>query len=388
MKVILGIFVVFLSSLLVLFSSYANISDVKITKAKPDVEITEIEDYSNSDEINNNSSYKKESTTGEQTSNTYETVKPKNKKIETVEKNKEIPIEPYQVSNPRSTTELKNIVVPEYKDSNQKPYRTVLLMGTDVVRVGNSYSTKGRTDAIMLAKISDSKIDLLSIPRDSYVHIKGYGHRKINSANVYGGPELLKDTIENWLKVKIDDYILINTAGVTDMIDLFGGIDFNIPKRMRYYDYTGKLFINLYPGMQHLDGRKVHDFLRFRNDALGDLNRVKREQEVIKTLVNQFLKPSNLLKIPSAFYILNKNIETNMSVSKMVFMAKSVLQNEDLKNKISMQTLPGSGKMYNGAWYWFINKDESTEMLTDLSIVETDKNINLEKNSSDETQTE
>lgn len=386
MKIILGIFVVFLSSLLVLFSSYAGITDVKITQAKPDKEITQITDYSNSDEINNAALNKTENI--EEDDNNQNFVN--DNKVTLVKKNtttRKIP-DYYQNVNRRLTTELKDIIVPAYKETEQKPYKTFLLMGTDVVRNGGNYSTKGRTDAIMIAKISDSKIDLLSIPRDSYVNIAGYGYRKINSANVYGGPELLKETIESWLKIKIDDYLLINTAGVIDMIDLFGGIDFNIPKRMRYYDYAGGLFIDLYPGVQHLDGKRVHDFLRFRNDALGDLNRVKREQEVVKTLVNQFLKPSNLLKIPSAFYILNKNLETNMGVSKMVFMAKNVLQKEDLKNKISMQTLPGSGKMYNGAWYWFINKNESEQMLSDLNMIEKDNSTNLEEANSDENQTE
>lgn len=383
MKIILGIFIVFLSSLLILVSSYAGITDIKVTKAKPDKEITAITDYSNSDEINNTTLNKAETNYTEDVTSNAETSNSK----KTIIANKK-PTDYYQTERRKLTTELKDIAVPEYKETEQKPYKTFLLMGTDVVRHGSNYSTRGRTDAIMLAKISDSKIDLLSIPRDSYVNIKGYGYRKINSANVYGGPELLKNTVENWLNVKVDDYMLINTAGVIDMIDLFGGIDFNIPKRMKYYDYTGGLFIDLYPGVQHLDGKKVHDFLRFRNDALGDLNRVKREQEVVKTLVNQFLKPTNLLKIPSAFYILNKNLETNMGVSKMVFMAKNVLQNEDLKNKISMQTLPGSGKMYNGAWYWFVNKNESEQMLSDLNMTKKDNNTNLEETISDETQTE
>lgn len=388
MKIILGIFVVFLSSLLILFASYAGITDVRITQAKPDKEITQITEFSNEDEINNVILDKIEDNDPKDISKSV--VNTENKKI-TFKKNNvpsKKPPDYYQTKNHRSPTELKDIAVAEYKDKEQKPYKTFLLMGTDVVKYGNTYSTRGRTDAIMLAKISDSKIDLLSIPRDSYVNIKGYGYRKINSANVYGGPELLKTTLEKWLDVKIDDYMLINTAGVIDMIDLFGGIDFNIPKRMRYYDYAGGLFIDLYPGVQHLDGKRVHDFLRFRSDALGDLNRVKREQEVVKTLINQFLKPSNLLKIPSAFYIINKNLETNMSVSKMVFMAKNVLQNEDLKNKISMQTLPGRGKMYNEAWYWFINKNESDQMLSDLNMIKKNNSTNLEKANSDENQTE
>ncbi|RZL08784.1 MAG: transporter substrate-binding domain-containing protein, partial [Pedobacter sp.] len=174
-----------------------------------------------------------------------------------------------------SSTPLNMPSVEPYVDNDSKPYKLFLVMGTDVVYSypgKKTHSTNGRTDAIMIVKMSDEKIDLISVPRDTRVYIPGFGYDKINAANVYGGPELVKKTIDNWLGIHIDDYALFNTFGVVQFVDLFGGVDFNIPKRMKYTDNSAKLHIDLYPGMQHLDGMKVHNFLRFRHDGMGDLN--------------------------------------------------------------------------------------------------------------------
>ncbi|MFN8671960.1 MAG: LCP family protein [Candidatus Sericytochromatia bacterium] len=344
MRFFIGIASTILIILGLLFTSYANIDSGKIISPKPDKQITYIEDSSN-DEIKNNV-VKSEASTP---SNLDENYKP---------------------SENKPSSKLKDIKVPEYIETEQKESRLFLIMGTDVVyNYRNKVnSTRGRTDAILLAKMTNEGIDLISIPRDSYVNIPDYGYNKINSANVKGGPELLKKTVENWLNLKIDDYVLINTFGVIEFVDLFGGIDFNVPKRMKYNDYAGNLFIDLYPGMQKLDGKKVHDLLRFRNDELGDLNRVKREQDMIKAILTQTLKPSNLLKIPSALYILDNYIETSMNSSKVVFLAKKLLETDDLKNKISMQTLPGIGGTKNGAWYWFIDEKETKNILSELNI--------------------
>ncbi|MEK7433632.1 MAG: LCP family protein [Cyanobacteriota bacterium] len=341
MKLLISVIIIVILPLFLFFSSYAFIDSGKVIKPKPDTNISSIRDYS-SEEINNNANI-----------NTSE------KKI--------------HIENPQKaeiSKKLRDIKVEDYKETEIKPYKLFLITGTDVVyNYGRKInSTKGRTDAIILAKLSDNSIDLLSIPRDTYVNIPEYGDNKINAANVKGGAKLLKETIENNFNLKIDDYILINTSGVVEFVDLFGGIDFNIPKRMRYNDYSANLFIDLYPGFQHLDGKKVHDLLRFRNDALGDFNRVKREQEVIKAIISQILKPSNILKIPSALYILDNYIETSMSSSKIVFNAKKILEADDIKNKISMQTLPGVGGTKNGIWYWFLDKKETQKIFEELNI--------------------
>lgn len=274
-----------------------------------------------------------------------------------------------------------------YNETEEKPYRLFLVMGTDVVYSypgKKVHSIKGRTDALMLVKMTDDKIDLVSIPRDSRVLIPGFGYDKINAANVYGGPELVKKTIDNWLGVHVDDYAIINTFGIVQFVDLFGGVDFNIPKRMKYNDFSAKLFIDLYPGMQHLDGTKVHNFLRFRHDGMGDLSRVARQQEILKAMVPQILRPLNLLKIPKAVRIISNNMETNISTGKFLFLANKALQMPDLKNNITMHTLPGDGRMYKGGWYWFIDEKGANRVLQEVGLREGGTQNNLVSTSKQE----
>jgi LCP family protein required for cell wall assembly len=253
-----------------------------------------------------------------------------------------------------------------------KPYKLFLIMATDVVYNGSGKRTRslqGRTDSIMIAKLSEDSIDLLSIPRDSRVYIPGFGFDKINAANVYGGPELLLKTLEKWLNVHIEDYALINTFGVVQFVDLFGGIYFNVPKRMHYIDHTAKLNIDLYPGYQHLDGIKVHNLLRFRHDGMGDLNRVARQQQFIRVMLPKVLSPLNFLKVPSAIGIINDNVKTNLSTRKILYLANKAIHINDLKDKITMHTLPGTGGMYRGGWYWLVDEKKAHKMLEDLALV-------------------
>ena len=372
MRWITGILVVIISSCLGLFTSYATVDMLpgheKTITAKPEDNIIGIDESEGSDAVitENNES--------------------------TVEKTAEKVLNPDEVqvvegSNPND----KNDTFDEQAEE-AKPYKLFLIMGTDVVYSGSGKKTRslqGRTDSLMIAKMSDSGVELISLPRDSRVNIPGFGYDKINAANVYGGPELVMKTIEKWLNIHIEDYAIINTFGIVQFVNLFGGVDFNIPKRMRYTDHTANLYIDLYPGYQHLDGLKVHNFLRFRHDGLGDLSRVSRQQQMIKVMVPRILKPLNLLKIPSAIGVINDNIQTNLSTRKILYLANKALYITDLKENITMHTIPGTGGMYHGGWYWLVDEKGTNKLLQKLSLIpggnnlanDPDKNSQLSNNS-------
>ena len=131
----------------------------------------------------------------------------------------------------------------------------VLIMGVDIRK-----DDVGRSDTLMIATI-DPRLDqatLLSIPRDTRVKIRGRGYDKINAAFAYGGVELAESTVENFLGIDIDHYVLINTRSFVKIIDAIGGVDIDVEKRMFYedpWDDDGGLVIDLYPGEQHMDGK-------------------------------------------------------------------------------------------------------------------------------------
>ncbi|MFH1347966.1 MAG: LCP family protein, partial [Candidatus Margulisiibacteriota bacterium] len=115
----------------------------------------------------------------------------------------------------------------------------VLILGTDITFDSRTRKPipdiDGRTDTIVLARIDPihSKINLLSIPRDTYANIPGFGRQKINAAHVYGGTALTKQTIAQLIKQPVDYYIEITPPAVTKMVDLLGGVTIDVEKDMR-----------------------------------------------------------------------------------------------------------------------------------------------------------
>ena len=146
---------------------------------------------------------------------------------------------------------------------------TLLVMGIDrVLDVPNDSprAFSGRSDTMLLLRFDPSvrSLRLLSIPRDSRVRIPGYGHRKINVANVYGGGELASSVVSNTLNdVTVDGYLRVTTDAFKQLVDLVGGVEVFVPYQMTYRDVTQNLEIDLPAGKQTLNGEQAEQFARF-----------------------------------------------------------------------------------------------------------------------------
>jgi LCP family protein required for cell wall assembly len=232
----------------------------------------------------------------------------------------------------------------------------VLFMATDVeieLRGGRRVAgLRGNTDTMILARLDPprNQIRLLSIPRDTRVPIPGHGTFKINAANPYGGPRLAQEVVASFLEVPVDRYVVINTQGVIQLVDALGGVNVYVPKPMHYDDNTGGLHIHLDKGWNHLDGRRAHDFLRFRHDDQGDIGRVQRQQAFMQALMSQYLTPINLLKTPRLLAVARANMETDLTSDELV---KVVGWAKDLeRNQVSQAMVPGREAVIGGGWYW------------------------------------
>jgi LCP family protein required for cell wall assembly len=154
----------------------------------------------------------------------------------------------------------------------------------------NTGSTEGqRTDTLMIMHIPIlGAPTLVSIPRDSWVGIPGYGQGKINSAFAVGGPELLITTVEQATGLHIDNYVEIGFAGVADTTDALGGVRL-CPDR-RYDDANSGLKVK--KGCQVMDGQDALAYVRMRYaDPRGDLGRVERQQEFISAVAKRAMSP-------------------------------------------------------------------------------------------------
>lgn len=235
---------------------------------------------------------------------------------------------------------------------------TMLLAGTDA---GGS-----RTDTIMVAvyHLDEGKIDILSIPRDTRVLINGK-YRKINSANVYGGTDLLIQTIRDTFGIGINYYAVITNTGFVEVIDALDGVDFYVPHDMNYDDPVQNLHIHLKEGMQHLDGKQAEGVVRWRKNNTGssggDIPRVKTQQDFIKALIEQKLTLSNINKIGDLYKVLTEHLNTNVTIKDALGLVPN-LQEFNTEN-VNMYQLPGDGKTISGASFFLYEQEEAQRII-------------------------
>lgn len=252
----------------------------------------------------------------------------------------------------------------------------VLLMGIDEVPDVPETSAEifsGRTDTLLLARVDpeNKTVNMLSIPRDTRVNIPGYGSAKINHANVEGGPELVAQTIgTNLGPVPIDRYVRVSTGAFREIVDLVGGVEVNVPKRMVYEDKTQGLYIDLYPGWQTLNGDQAEQFARFRKDETGDIGRVQRQQMLLKALRQRLTSPAIIPKLPQIVRVLQRYIDTNLSLEEMLALASFALELQP--DNLHMVMLPGrfsEVSEYNAS-YWLADADKGSRILQDFFQIE------------------
>jgi LCP family protein required for cell wall assembly len=248
----------------------------------------------------------------------------------------------------------------------------ILVMGIDEVPGVSESSPEifsGRTDTLLLVRLDpqSGNVNVMSIPRDTRVQIPGYGMDKINQANVEGGPELVAQTIAyNLGNIEIDRYIRVHTGAFREMVDLVGGIEVYVPKRMEYTDQTQDLYIDLYPGWQTLDGDQAEQFARFRKDANGDIGRVQRQQMLLKAFRERLTNPTVIPKLPQAIRVLQRYVDTNLTLEEMLALANFGLEIEP--DDLHMVMLPGrfSGSSEYVASYWLPDWEASAQIFQDF----------------------
>jgi LCP family protein required for cell wall assembly len=261
---------------------------------------------------------------------------------------------------------------------------TVLFMGTDMVyadprrREMERDSTRGNSDTLMLAFLNPYRhtVSVLHIPRDTEAYVGQYGIRKINSANVLGGPDLAKQTVSQLLDVPIDHYVIMNIQGLVELVNELHGITVNVPKRMSYMDWTGKLKIDLQPGFHTLTGNQAMGFVRFRHDALGDIGRIQRQEIFLQAVLKKALDPTSWLHVPALVEIARRNLQTDMS-NIDIFEALNFIHSVPREN-VKFVMLPGQFAG-NGDWLADTNSKAVAQRLAnpDEDVITSRHNISV-----------
>jgi LCP family protein required for cell wall assembly len=231
----------------------------------------------------------------------------------------------------------------------------VLIIGLD------TRDTAARADTIMLLSLSQKsgEINIISIPRDMRVQIPGYGMDKINHSYAYGGLPLTRQTVEDFLDIRIDHYIITDFEGFINIVDILGGIELDVEKKMRYYGID--VTIELDPGLQPMDGEKALQYVRFRSDEEGDFGRVRRQQIFLKTLLREVIAFKNILKFPQILPEIAQNIKTDMELSQALKLANR-LKNVEIE-EINTFTLPGRAGDIEGISYVLPEEQEIRQIV-------------------------
>ena len=262
---------------------------------------------------------------------------------------------------------------------NENMY-TFLVVGLD--QVSNS------TDTMMVGRIDTENhtIDVVSLPRDTLVNVS-WSVKKINtlySADINtggNGIDGLLDGLKDILGFQIDCYAVVDLTAFVELVDAIGGVDYNVPVNMNYYDPTQDLYINIPAGEQHLDGEEALKVVRFRSGyASADIGRIGTQQDFLKSVASQMLTLGNIPNLPTFIDIFEEYVVTNMSASNLAFFARQFLlcKSED----INFHTLPGNyGDSIKGLSYVSINISEWLEMVNtylnpyDQDVTEANVNI-------------
>jgi LCP family protein required for cell wall assembly len=202
----------------------------------------------------------------------------------------------------------------------------ILVLGIDYNHdsKGIIYTKGARSDTMMVVSIGDQAqcLNVLSIPRDTYVQLsESLGSDKINSAFSYGGVRQTRETVQNFLGVPIDYYVIVKVHGAKKIIDALGGLSVDVEKDMDYDDNWGGLHIHLKKGPQILSGEQAVGYARFRKDEEGDYGRMRRQQQVLRAVVRKMKDPGIITKFPAIAKAVKETLETDLSVEQMVDLA-------------------------------------------------------------------
>lgn len=230
-------------------------------------------------------------------------------------------------------------------ERKSEDFYTFLILGRDTGGGGNC-------DTMLLASydMTNQKVTIMSIPRDTMVNVP-WDVKKINSVyNRYGagekGIEKLKVEISQLVGFKPDYTVVVEWEAVGELVDAIGGVWFDVPRNMRYWDPYQDLEIVVDKGYQKLDGETAMGVVRWRKNsdgtgyADGDLGRIGTQQEFLKAVISQVLQVKNAVKLFEFAKIFEENVTTELTVQNLFWLAKGAVLGGLSMENIEFVTMP------------------------------------------------
>ncbi|NJN44325.1 MAG: LCP family protein [Anaerolineae bacterium] len=237
----------------------------------------------------------------------------------------------------------------------------VMLLGSDQRGDGKGF----RTDTLMFVSFhpQGDRINVVSIPRDSYVYIPGWSVRRINSAYQFGGLESLADTMDYNFGVRPDYFLLVNFDTFKQAIDNLEGIDVKVSAALEEGDYAVE------PGTVHMDGEMALWYVRSRYTT-SDFERMTRQQEVMMAIFHRLISADALNKVPQLYGLYKDSVVTNIGLGEVlgwVGIARQLADEADILHTLTLnRDYVTSYKTSSGAQVLLPNRDLIWQTLSDL----------------------
>ncbi len=258
-------------------------------------------------------------------------------------------------------------------NSEQIGMMNFLLIGID------ADGTRSDTNMLLSYDGYSDRINILSFPRDTKVLMNGHS-QKLNAAMGVGlakakaemddapEEELIRQ-VKKLSGLPVHYFVTVDFDGFKEIIDVLGGVEFNVPYNMNYDDPVQDLHIHLKKGQQHLDGQMAHDFVRFRQNnggtapgeyVMGDEGRIYWQQRFLKALIAQKARPEYFSKITDLFDVIIEHVRTNYTMQDLLKHI-DIIQNLNV-NDIESYQLPGDAVYENGV-AWYVQDEAKTDQL-------------------------
>lgn len=237
-------------------------------------------------------------------------------------------------------------------ERKSEDYYTVLILGRDTGGGGN-------TDTMLLASydVTGQKATVMSIPRDTMVNVN-WDVKKINSVyNMHGGGDkgiqALYKEIAQLVGFEPDYQVVVEWEAVGKLVDAIGGVYFDVPYNMDYHDPYQDLVIEQAKGYRLLNGDDAMQVIRWRkNDpgspygnssGIGDSGRMEVQQDFLKAVIQQLMKPANVMNIGKIAKVFQECVETDLSFQEILWFGKSAVSGGLSVENVEFLTMPWKG---------------------------------------------
>ncbi|MCX7711391.1 MAG: LCP family protein [Clostridia bacterium] len=258
--------------------------------------------------------------------------------------------------------------------------RNILILGEDARN--KLYDTIG----IVSVDSKNKKVAIIMLPRDMYVDYSKsvcdflqaqgkaneVGIYKLNATHYIGAIigyngkfssnsiSFLAQVIKEKFSIEVDEYVKVNTDGFNQVVNLFGGVEVNVPYDMNYDDPTQDLSIHIAKGKQRLDGKRAEGFVRFRqgykeDGTRFDVDRKSNQLAFLNAFIKQHGTVANVDKVPRLLKTLDRNIKHSLDVGDVLLtyigLSKDIING---KYSIEDKNISGDKRTINGSYYEFV----------------------------------